>query len=937
MKWCISPTSLTLSCVLVSLFSAQASHAQISSDGTLPTPTQVTPDNLNFTIDGGTQAGDNLFHSFREFSVPTGGEAFFNNAVDVQHIFSRVTGGNLSNIDGLIRANGTANLFLLNPAGIVFGPNARLDIGGSFFGSTADSIVFQDEIVFSATDSNPQPLLTINVPVGLQFGAAPGDISVEGNGVNRPQAPSEDPTFQEFGQRELEFQQVLFNNPFDDDFPGLRVQSGKTLGLVGGNLMLSGALLRAEQGRIELGSIGSNSRVKIAETGLTLDYTEVQNFQNIQLSEQSGVFASGEGAGNVQVQAQNLTLAGGSEITNDTLGSQPGGTVTVRTIDRVEISGVSPNEVGSRISTSTFGEGTAGELTVETGQLVLNGGGQIATIATGTENAGTVTVRASDFVHLLGTDSEGNPSLIAAVTGGTGKAGNIDIETGSLIVQDGGTIAVATDGDGDAGTLTIRASDSVQLLGTSSDGGPSILAAVTVGSGNAGNINIETGSLIVQHGAIIGVATTADGNAGEIAVRASELVNIVGTSEDGETNSSLLAGTAGIGNAGSITINTPQLNVLDGAAITVSTESTGMGGTIEIEDAESVELSRGGGIVAGTIAEGAAGNVEIDTDRFVAQDGGLVATLTTSSGPAGDININASESVKLTDSGSGLIAWTLGQGNAGTIKIDTEQFNLTDEAFVSVASLNLGEPGTIDIEANNIFQENQGSLLAFSLLGPGGNIQLEAEEARLEGLSGLLAFGLLTQEGNIDISSDRLFLLRDGSRVITLDADPEGGNITVGPRDESFLILFKCNSCIISASGTLLISDELPTPELAFTPILDVNSLIRDDVCEAGVGSEFIIPGAGGIPPSPLEPLPGSGVVALDWVEFLEESPETAAVPQPENEPSDEDFQLPQYKPLVEAQGWIVGENGQILLVAESPTVTPAAPALNRIDCHADE
>ncbi len=166
--------------LLTILLWSRCAIAQVTSDNTLNTT--VSQSGNNFTITNGSAANSNLFHSFQQFSVPTGGSVNFDlvNTPNISTIFSRVTGGNISHIDGLIQTINSKNpisLLLINPSGIIFGANAQLNIGGSFIGTTANSIKFVDGVEFSAINSQAPPLLSINVPIGLQLGNNPASIS----------------------------------------------------------------------------------------------------------------------------------------------------------------------------------------------------------------------------------------------------------------------------------------------------------------------------------------------------------------------------------------------------------------------------------------------------------------------------------------------------------------------------------------------------------------------------------------------------------------------------------------------------------------------------------------------------------------------------------------------------------------------------------------
>lgn len=934
--------------IVYTLGNAAIASAQIIPDATLPVNSTVTPSGNTFTIEGGTQAGNNLFHSFEQFSVPTNGTAFFNNAQTIQNIFSRVTGNSISNIDGLIKANGNANLFLLNPNGIIFGSNARLNIGGSFLASTANSLVFQDGSFFSAVNPQAPPLLTINVPIGLQLGGTPARIQVQGTGHNL----------------RIDDREAVIRSSRPE---GLSVQPGNTLALVGGEIAIAGGNLTATGGRIELWSVENGQLLIVSSNGkLTINNAQqTTNYGNIQLSQAASVDASGNG-GEIQVQGRNVSLRDGSAILAITEGTQQGGTLNVRASESLELIGNTTTTDSQLFRSSLLsqaqGEGKAGDLIIETGQLIINGGQAAASTFAGGA-AGNITIKARDLVKLTGieTDGEFTSGLFSLVEQeATGNGGSLTVETRRLIVQGGAQVATTTFGDGKGGNLTVRAEEFIDLTGrTANDNIPSGLFSAAVGRGNGGDLTVETRQLIVQNGAEVSTSTFSAGNAGNLLIRAFDFLEVNKGNEttDGsffpsgifaQVNYQLTDAeeiVPAIGTGGSLTIETRRLLVRDGGLISAGTISEGAGGTLTVNAKDSVELvgiAPDGfptGLFATTQGSGAGGNLIINTRRLIAQNGGQVAASTLGNGVGGTVTVNATDSVELSGIGtfpdgevvptlegdilrSGIFARTRfeGSGAAGSLNITTGNLIIQDRATATVSTRFGSETaaaGSITINANNISLDN-GIITAETRAGNFGDIELRTSRSLQLRRNSSITTNATGTGGNITIETGVLAAL-ENSDITANSSDSRGGQVNItteGIFRQGFLgtnIFRQASDFTSDITATSQLGPQfdgivsIQTPEIDPTqgiialPENFAAAPIPNNPCAVpGQQFEFINTGRGGLPPSPREAL-NLGVARVN-----------------ERRSAENPVQI------VEAQGWIKGPNGEIILTADKmPTATP--------------
>ena len=735
--------------------------AQIQPDTTLGSENSIVNDidALNKRIDGGVKLDANLFHSFREFNVSEGGSVYFANPEGISDIFSRVTGNNPSNIFGKLGVLGDANLFLINPNGIVFGENASLDVGGSFVASTANGIEFGEQGVFSASNPETPQLLNVN-PSALFFNQIAAQPIENKSRADAGRDPS---------------------NSFDTI--GLRVPDGKSLLLIGGNVNMDGGKLNAYGGRVELGGLAAPGSINLLFEGdnLKLGFPENVTRADVSLTNQAFVRVEADGDGDIAINARNLDILQGSQLSTGIgrgLGTPDAvaGDILLNATGEIKVAGI-----GSNIyNTVRLGaEGNGGSITIDSASFLLQDGAQFITSTFGIGNAGNVQVTARDAVSLAG-----NAYILSTVQAGSdGQGGNIDINAATFSLTDGSQLQTiirgASDtqsaGIGNAGNVNVKVSEAVDIAGRKNGFVSGIFSFVGTGAeGNGGNITIDSGSFSLGDGAGLAASTLGIGNAGNVQVKARDAVSLAGNAL---ILSTVEAG--GDGQGGNIDIKAAKLSLTDSARLQASTFGKGNAGNVNVKVNGLVHIageknglySRISSAVA-TGAEGNGGNITIDSGSFLLEDGARLQASTFGIGDAGNVKLTTTDTVSLAR--NALILSTVeagGKGEGGDIDVNASTLTLQEGA--QLLTLIRGRSYTDTQPA--VGRGNAGNVN----VRVSGLVDIAGENGLYSGIYSVADTGTVGNAGNITIDSGSLSL-RDGALInARTKTDYRGGDVIV--------------------------------------------------------------------------------------------------------------------------------------------------------------
>ncbi|MCW5313201.1 filamentous hemagglutinin N-terminal domain-containing protein [Nostoc sp. KVJ3] len=611
---------------------------------------------------------------------------------------------------------------------------------------------------------------------------------------------------------------------------------------------------------------GDSDSIIINARDISLDSKDENTFfSNIN----NGVSFSGEGnAGDIQITTDTFKLTNGAYIISDSVGKGNAGNITVDAHDAINLDGfgtrkfngsVFDSSTGLKSQLLTGGMGRGGDIQVTTGSLSVTNGAQIINGTDGHGNAGNITINARDNVTFAGFVSQ-EPLLNSQVSSTVGSnafgnGGNIHITAGTLLFQNGGLIQGISSGQGNAGNIFLDAKNTITFEGIASSGLASNASTSAYKNGNAGNIQVKTGSLFLTNGGQISTAILGKGNAGNITIDARDAVKIDGAIGTGLTTILLFSGegkggdiqiktgslsvsnggqvssgTFGVGDAGNILINTTDdISITNSSTVGALTAGRGNAGNISVTAGGVISLDGlGSGIStqvfngnSGLVTEGKGGNIDINARALSISNGAAFISSTYTKGDAGNIAINTTDDISIKN-GSQIEAATYGQGNAGNVKViaggavSLDGFasnGLVSAIATQVGTTGIGKAGDINLNAHSLSLSN-GAVLSSSTFGNGnaGNIAIDTNDIFLANnsfINSTVAVGGIGKGGDIYVNTKTL-ALESGSQIGT-SIFRQFGNFSGGRGKAGDIHINASDFVTLSGSGLLGFSSGLFT------------------------------------------------------------------------------------------------------------------------------
>ncbi|HEV2300055.1 MAG TPA: filamentous hemagglutinin N-terminal domain-containing protein, partial [Stellaceae bacterium] len=708
----------------------------------------------------------------------TGESATFSGPAGIANIIGRVTGGNPSSIDGtIVSAIQGANLFLVNPFGIVFGAHASINVSGSFHASTADYVKLSDGAIFSA--SHPAGS-TFSAAAPAAFGflnAAPPAITVAGSTID------------------------------------VGVQG--TLGLVGGPVTIAGGTLAAHGGVIHIASAAGRGEIPVdplhgpAATVAAYGPVAISGgaFLNVAINQArsgsifmragslkidaSNIDADNAGAGNggeilLQVDGA-ITLSHNASVHANSLSNDGnGGKVTVK-------AGRLTMLAGGRISSNAFDAGNGGNVVVDvTGRLRIDGGSgtpefatEISSATFGAGNGGSVKVRVGGLLSVFGTGSvTGITSNDFPTTSGgvsTGDAGRVSVSADELSMAGNGRIASQSFSHGNAGDVSVRVNQLLEIDGPSVNPQtpPGIFSSAAGHStGKAGRVSVSAGSLTILANGLVSSATFTKRKAGSVSVAVAGELTIDGASGNPNSRTGIISEAAHSGKAGNVIVSAGSLSILDDGSISSGTRRKGNAGNVTVNVAGLLSIDGTGekfftGITSEAFpargrkkaAAGNAGAVSVMADELSIADGGEISSSTSGAGNGGDVAVAV----------------------GGLLSIDgVSQGRRVTGINAQTGRRSTGTGGEVQITAGDIVLSGSGPQITVRSRGSGnaGSIAISAGTTEIFDGASISTMGATAKGGNIILSIGDLLYL-SGGEITTSSGGPgvasNGGNITIDP------------------------------------------------------------------------------------------------------------------------------------------------------------